>query len=355
MNEYMLFFFVFLNINFKTLQFRNEQQRRAQERLLEKAASPVKWKGSRGEVLCMDSLGTQRACNLRNLYHNLQNVSVNPKQRIMIIKEVKKTILEYENSLVTELVSLLDREHHIILRDLKQTNIDTLRSRINYLYLEFIKDPAINPEARKYLPENRYQKTQMYKCYSCQNVVPYYKFSLHSKANGYRKCHNCCWVREIGGPRIDVNPIRHIFNAIRREELKQSSYTSVALIMQEQDYYHLIINIWLGHSAIGGSGNLEELRLGRWDYTQFWSPWNCILLTAEELKAHLRFPNPDQIYSLSFVKKIKQRHQMGRIYFSELAAYAGKRIPDNGHVQKLIQNFKAVNVHLDKIDAKHKE
>lgn len=322
-------------------QLRTKNKRRDQEKILERTASPIKWRGHNGQIISLDSLGTQKACHFRTLYQNLLKVDVTVEKRISFLCDIKKAVLEEENNLVPELVSLLDREHYILLREIKNSNIDTLRDRINYMFLEYIKDPTVNPEARKYLPENLCPKVQTYKCLSCRNVLPHYKFSLHSKAHTFRKCHNCSWLREIGGPRVDINPIRHILNAVRREELKQSLYTSVALIMQEQDFYHLIINIWLGHSAIGGSGSLEELRLGRWDYSQSWSPWNCILLTAAELKAHLRFPNPDQIYSSSFVKKIKQRHQMGRIYFSELAAYAVRRTSDSTRVSRLVQNFNA--------------
>ncbi|XP_034238645.1 IQ and ubiquitin-like domain-containing protein [Thrips palmi] len=336
------------SIEKQRIQLKTVNQRRDQEKLLEKTASPIKWRGNNGQILSLDSLGTQKACRFRMLYQNLLKVDVTVEERIGFLGDIKKAVSVEEHSLAPELVSLLDREHHILLREIKHGNIDTLRDRINYLFLEYIKDPSVNPEARKYLPENSFQKVQTYKCLSCQNVLPYYKFSLHSKAHTFRKCHNCSWLREIGGPRVDINPIRHILNAVRREELKQSFYTSVALIMQEQDFYHLIINIWLGHSAIGGSGNLEELRLGRWDFTQSWSPWNCILLTAAELKAHLRFPNPDQIYSSSFVKKIKQRHQMGRIYFSELAAYAVRRTSDSTIVSKLVQNFNATKVLYEK-------
>ncbi|KAJ1522777.1 hypothetical protein ONE63_001933 [Megalurothrips usitatus] len=336
------------SIERQRIQLKTEHSRKKQERLLEKTASPIRWKGRKGQVIALDSLGTQRARNFWRLYQNLQKVNVGPEERIQILEDVKKAVLAQENELVSELVSLIDREHHILLRDITHANIESLRDRINYMYLEYIKDPEVNPEVKKHLPENDCLKVEMYKCLSCQNVLPFYKFSLHTKTNTFRKCHNCSWLREIGGPRVDVNPIRHIMNAVRREELKESSYTSVALIMQEQDFYHLIINIWLGHSAIGGSGALEELRLGRWDFTQSWSPWNCILLTAAELKAHLRFSNPDQIYSLSFVKKIKQRHQMGRIYFSELAAYAVKRTSGNIRVKKMIQNFNAAKVIIDK-------
>lgn len=333
-------------------QLKTMNKRRDQEKILEKTASPIKWRGCNGQILSLDSLGTQKAFLFKTLYGNLLKVDVTVEERIGFLGDVKKAVLDEENSLVPELVSLLDREHHILLRDIKHSNIDTLRDRINYVFLEYIKDPTVNPEARKYRLENLCQRVQTYKCLSCQNVLPYYKFTLHSKAHTFRKCHNCSWLREIGGPRVDINPIRHILNAVRREELKQSFYTSVALIMQEQDFYHLIINIWLGHSAIGGSGNLEELRLGRWDYSQSWSPWNCILLTAAELKAHLRFSNPDQIYSSSFVKKIKQRHQMGRIYFSELAAYAVRRTSDSTRVSKMIQNFNASKAIYEKYISK---
>ncbi|KAK3908864.1 IQ and ubiquitin-like domain-containing protein [Frankliniella fusca] len=336
------------SIERQRIKLKAEKNRKEQEKLLESTSAPLRWRGENGQILLLDSLGTQQARCFKVLYDQLQKIHIPVEERIEILQTVKRAVLDKENSLASELLSLLDREKHILLRDMKNSNIDSLRERINYIFLEYIKDPNVNPEAKKYLPENKCQQLQTYKCLSCRNILPYNKFSLHSKANTFRKCHNCCWLREIGGPRVNVNPIRHILNAVRREELKQRSYTSVALIMQEQDFYHLIINIWLGHSAIGGSGNLEELRLGRWDFTQSWSPWNCILLTAAELKAHLRFPHPDQIYSSSFVKKIKQRHQMGRIYFSELAAYAIKRTPDSLRVSKMVQNFHSSKVLISK-------
>ena len=38
-----------------------------------------------------------------------------------------------------------------------------------------------------------------------------------------------------------------------------------------------------------------ELTLARWDVKEHWSPWNCILLTKEEAKAHSKLDDIQQV------------------------------------------------------------
>ncbi len=45
-------------------------------------------------------------------------------------------------------------------------------------------------------------------------------------------------------------------------------------------------NFWDGQSLLSGSRDLRSLLLVRWDRSVEWSPWNCVLLTAEEAEVH---------------------------------------------------------------------
>lgn len=54
-------------------------------------------------------------------------------------------------------------------------------------------------------------------------------------------------------------------------------------------------NIWGGQSALSAVQELFELVLVRWDRREQWSPWNCILLTKDEAKAHCRLDNVQEV------------------------------------------------------------
>lgn len=65
--------------------------------------------------------------------------------------------------------------------------------------------------------------------------------------------------------------------------------------MQEPDLCYLVENIWGGQSALSAVQELFELVLVRWDRQEQWSPWNCILLTKDEAKAHCRLDNVQEV------------------------------------------------------------
>ena len=57
----------------------------------------------------------------------------------------------------------------------------------------------------------------------------------------------------------------------------------------------MIENIWAGQSAVSGEKDLFELILVRWNITEHWSPWNCILLTTDEARAHVKLDDPEKV------------------------------------------------------------
>ncbi|XP_019862136.1 PREDICTED: IQ and ubiquitin-like domain-containing protein [Amphimedon queenslandica] len=92
----------------------------------------------------------------------------------------------------------------------------------------------------------------------------------------------------------------------------------IILIIQESSLCYLIENIWAGQSAVSGEKDLFELILVRWNITEHWSPWNCILLTTDEARAHVKLDDPEKAYSSQFTDEIRQRHILARNYFPQI-------------------------------------
>lgn len=61
---------------------------------------------------------------------------------------------EHDCKLTKEIIELIDREADILIRGVKDSNLDGLRRRISILFLQYIKTPSFNPEAAKYLKVN---------------------------------------------------------------------------------------------------------------------------------------------------------------------------------------------------------
>lgn len=53
--------------------------------------------------------------------------------------------------------------------------------------------------------------------------------------------------------------------------------------------------IWGAQSALSASNDLRDLRMARWDRYYTWSPWNCVLLTKDEVAAHLKVENMEKV------------------------------------------------------------
>lgn len=58
---------------------------------------------------------------------------------------------EHDCKLTQEIIELIDREADLLMRGVKESNLDGLRKRISTLFLQYIKTPTFNPEAAKLL------------------------------------------------------------------------------------------------------------------------------------------------------------------------------------------------------------
>jgi len=50
---------------------------------------------------------------------------------------------------------------------------------------------------------------------------------------------------------------------------------------------------------VSGVADLQKLCLGRWDVTKDWTPWNCVLLTTDEMRAHNEVTDIKEVFIVS--------------------------------------------------------
>ena len=58
---------------------------------------------------------------------------------------------EHDCKLTQEIIELIDREADLLMRGVKDTNLEGLRKRIATLFLQYVKTPTFNAEAARLL------------------------------------------------------------------------------------------------------------------------------------------------------------------------------------------------------------
>lgn len=76
---------------------------------------------------------------------------------------------------------------------------------------------------------------------------------------------------------------------------KKTHLYAAIYFFQENDIRYLVEKIWDSQSTLSACSDLYELVLVRWNRTEEWSPWNCVLLTKDEASAHERVTNLEQV------------------------------------------------------------
>lgn len=88
--------------------------------------------------------------------------------------------------------------------------------------------------------------------------------------------------------------------------------------MQENDIKFIVEQIWHGHSILSQCDNKSELRLPRFLVSEDWSPWNCVLLTSDEARMHVRIRDLSQVYEENILKDIYSKLELGKGAFKKL-------------------------------------
>ncbi|XP_033745272.1 IQ and ubiquitin-like domain-containing protein [Pecten maximus] len=295
------------------------------QQFLKKAASPKKWKGFDGKVTEMDTPYTIRAKELQDIYNSINMKYLTQDERLDVLLTLKHTVKEHDCKLTQEVIELIDREADLLMRGVKESNLDGLRKRISTLFLQYIKTPTFNPEAAKLLkvPQDPSSlRKNIYFCPSCNQYLPSTEFALSSNSRTVGKCRKCSKVDNDARTRQDISTYQYMLKVLRKAEEMYGDDSKIAFLLQEQDLRYLVEKIWNSQSILSAWEDLYDLVLVRWDKHQEWSPWNCILLTKDEASAHDKLVNLEEGYGSVFIHKVQQKHTLARNYFSRLPGMA---------------------------------
>nr|XP_033813944.1 IQ and ubiquitin-like domain-containing protein [Geotrypetes seraphini] len=288
---------------------------------LNKCSEPKRWIAFDGKCTEMYTQYTLRAQHLQDIYISLNIKYLTCDERLDVLLTLKHTMKEYDCKLSQDIIELIDREADLMMRGVKDCNLEGLRKRISTLFLEYIKTPLFNPEVARVLkvPQNpAVLRKNIFRCRSCKNYLTSTDFPVSAHANTIDRCRKCCRLNNEAHRREDFSKYTYLLTHLRKSEADFMDDARIVFLLQEKDIQYLVDLIWAAQSALSACSDLFELVLVRWNKKIEWSPWNCILLTKDEAVSHLKLCNPEQEYEVSFIQKIKFRHILAKNYFKQI-------------------------------------
>ncbi|KAF7270356.1 hypothetical protein GWI33_016682 [Rhynchophorus ferrugineus] len=286
--------------------------------------SPIEWDSSYKNIhISMDTLEAQKGREYFELYKRVCDKHATREEKLQTYLDIKMYLNSHRCGEKQEILNLIDRVSEFLARGMTGNCIKGLQKRIESLLLHHFKLVECNEGVTNHTNRTKFEQMQknLIFCNRCQKMKNMDKFTIHARVEKMKTCTACKWLDKAEEPWIDLSPYKFILKQIRNYERLHHGTSSIAFIMQDRDIHHIITVIWHGHSALSECNDIYQLRLVRWDKEEEWSPWNCILLTMEEAKSHLRIENLSDIYEQEFISHIFNKHALARKYFKHLTNY----------------------------------
>ncbi|XP_070503513.1 IQ motif and ubiquitin-like domain-containing protein [Chironomus tepperi] len=289
----------------RRLEIQGEIQAARQDRILKQCGEPIKWIGYRNTLIEMDTIRTQRARTLTELFTLLRQPMKNLDDRLRLLNDISEALCNENTSRIIELENLFERERELLRCKVSDDTLKILRERQLVVFLDVIKDDE----------HNKSKKSITHICEKCKAVLPLRNFAMHSKQKYYDLCQKCASLKSS---KTDLSVYRAILRGIQRDERKRGAFASFAFIIQETDVRHIIENIWHGISLLSQCNVTSDLRLCRWNINEEWSPWNCICLTDTEARIHVKCCNLESIYGEKIMAECRSRHSLAKSTYKHL-------------------------------------
>ncbi|XP_063165629.1 IQ and ubiquitin-like domain-containing protein [Candoia aspera] len=302
-----------------------ENQEKAILSFLEKCAEPKRWKAFDGRTTEMDTQFTLRARELLEIYRSISMKDLPQDERLDVLLTLKHTVKEHECNLTHEIVELIDREADLMMRAVKECNLQGLRQRICTLFLQYIKTPLFNPEVARLLkvpadPMKLYHNIHF--CLGCKKYLPSTSFAISASSHAVGRCRLCCKLDNEARKREAFLKYKRMLRNLRESEMKYNDGAKIAFLLQQQDLHYMVENFWGSQSALSAWDDLYDLVMVRWNKWYEWSPWNTILITKDEAEAHLQLNDLEKAYEKVFIHRIKHKQMLARNYFSQFPELA---------------------------------
>ncbi|CAB3250663.1 unnamed protein product [Arctia plantaginis] len=317
------------------VKVKEDSRKLRDQRFLEEISKPVAWYGRSGKLITMETIEVQKARKLKELYNSFIREDMDVKERMELMVDMKFALQEFRHYLAEEIITLLDQECDLLVRRCNAHQLEFLRRRIAGSIFRLIQTSELNSGVTKSKDMRDYRKMQncrLYFCELCHQVKPYTDFPLDTRINDFLICKSCSWKDVNERLWIDMTPYRFILRAVQRDERRRKCWGSLAFVLQEKDIFFIVEKLWHSHSAISECNDITELRLSRWNVKEDWSPWNCFLITVQEMKAHLKLEAPDEVYDEELVQKVNTIQKLAKANFAQLMA-VNKRYTETGEWQ----------------------
>lgn len=297
-------------------QVRDDRKIQKIESFFKTIGNPIEWNSDyKNLAVTMDTLETQKGREYQDIYMAVANNNVDKEEHIQTLLNVKLMLRDHNCEIANELIDLIDRSCLLLTRGF--VHLEALQMRIEALLLKHIQVPecSFGVTNRMNRVKERLMEENLFYCHRCQKFKVHEEFPLHSRTERLKACLACSWDDRVMEPWVDAAPYRFILRWIRREERLKSSPSSIAFILQDKDIEHIVSKIWHAHSAINECNDVYQLRLCRWFKDADWAPWNCILLTNEEVKAHLCVKKLEEVYDEEFLCHVYNKHCLAKKHF----------------------------------------
>lgn len=317
------------------VKVKEDSKKIKEKQFLEEISKPVAWYGRDGKLITMETVETQKASKLRELYNSFLREDLEVKERLELLVDMKFALQEFRHPLAEEVINLLDRECDLIVRRCNVFQLEFLRRRTAATVFRLIQTSELNSGVTKCKDMRDYRKMEdshLHYCALCHQAKHYTDFPINAKMSGFLMCKSCTWKDVSERLWIDMTPYKFILRAVQRDERRRKCWGSLAFVLQEKDVFFIVEKLWHSHSAISECNDITELTLCRWNVKEDWSPWNCFLVTVQEMKAHLKLENPEEVYDEELVCKVKNKHKLAKANFEQLMT-VNKRFTEAGDWQ----------------------
>lgn len=366
---------------------------RQMEHMFEAAAASHRWTAVHDKrPIEKDTPETLRAKQLLCIFENLKANCLATKERLDLLLTVKKIAGEYPSKLSCDLIFLVEREAELIIRRVPVCMLQGLRTRILQRFTQFCKCRDYNPGIANFLPvpnpKDPEAKMKMWKdthaCKSCGRYQRTNNFNSSARANVLGPCLFCRRQGNRGRTRIDLEPYRLMLVELRANETlflldsievekkrrhmamlealdnltadadqndasstkSEKTLTESELVPETQklellvdvnDIYHLVNEVWENKSALSGCDDIAELTLCRWQADEPWAPWNMMVLTRDEAKLHyaLKAIPLKELYADALLRRVRQRLVMAKNSFVRLCA-TGRQLTFERSTERVI-------------------
>ncbi|XP_046391351.1 IQ and ubiquitin-like domain-containing protein isoform X2 [Ischnura elegans] len=328
-----------------------EQQMRQCYSLLNELSAPRTWISKRDGMPISMETSTEREFTLwRNIYYSLTMTGLSSDQMRVILNATYSMLERHCSEEVNHIKDMIIQELVLLaigvdVEKLKNSHTILVNHLFDHLESYALKNRPLLREFKLSRLKNR-----LVVCKECGKVKTENSFDVYSGTKELLKCKSCVRMENVSFKHKEYSIFRHILESLRKEEVRLRCSSPIAFIIQVDDINYLINSIWHTHSALSHKSTLEDLRLCRFNNAEDWSPWNCLLLTHEEVVTHRRVSDPYKVYAECLVKTILNKHKIAREYFKFLRNVSDRHLQTLEWLNvKKTKPYKYYNVTMPKV------